>query len=204
MGEGEGRSDISPDDRLGRILVGLARQAVIRYLSGEPDVDTGLVNPETRHPLLKEKRAVFVTLKTAGGELRGCIGSLEARTELAQDVITNAQHAAFHDHRFPPVTAKELEGIVFEVSLLSPARRLDYDGPADLLEKLRPGIDGVILEKGSCKATFLPQVWRQLPETEAFLSQLCEKAGLDAAAWKAEHPVIHVYQVHSFSEGSIS
>lgn len=129
---------------------------------------------------LRERRATFVTL-TLDGQLRGCIGRLAAERELGVDVVENARMAAFSDPRFAPLTAEEFRRCVVEVSLLSDAKRLEFADEADLLRQLRPGEDGLILECDGRRGTFLPQVWKSLPQPVQFLSQLKLKAGLPAA-----------------------
>lgn len=150
-------------------------------------------------PVFREKTATFVTLKISG-RLRGCIGTLEPATSLWQSVHDNALSAAFDDHRFSPLSHKELETVEIDISVLSSPSPLEYDDSADLLKKLRPGVDGVILKDGRRGATFLPQVWKQLPSVELFLGQLCRKAGLEETAWKKKHLDIKTYQVLYFHE----
>ncbi|HEX5801891.1 MAG TPA: AmmeMemoRadiSam system protein A [Azospira sp.] len=164
-----------PTDPLGRELLALARQAIDRRFhdAAAPTVDD---------PALKRPGAVFVTL-TQDGELRGCIGSLEAWRPLADDVCDNARAAAFRDPRFSPLTASEWPRTRVEVSLLTPAEPMSFRDEADALRQLRPGIDGVILEYDGHRATFLPQVWEQLPEPQRFIAQLKRKAGLAADFW---------------------
>ena len=138
----------------------------------------GAVNPE----ILQKPGACFVTL-TLNGQLRGCIGSLEAHRSLGEDLRSNALAAALRDPRFPPVTAAELAAIRIEVSLLGAPQPLAFTDEADALAKLRPGIDGVILTAGGRRATFLPQVWEQLPAPADFIGRLKQKAGLPANYW---------------------
>ncbi len=131
----------------------------------------------------KHHQATFVSLHQKG-KLRGCIGSLEAWRPLSDDVIGNAYAAAFRDHRFAPVTAHELESLDLEVSLLSPATALTIASEQDLLSQLQPGVDGLIIDDGKGhRATFLPQVWEQLPQPENFLLRLKRKAGLKGDSW---------------------
>lgn len=150
--------------------------------------------------VFQELGAVFVTL-TKDGVLRGCIGSLQAVEPLKISVAKNAVHAALRDPRFPAVTAEELPKLHIGISLLTPPKSLAYSHADSLLQTLRPGVDGVILMgPGGAGATFLPQVWHQLPEPAHFLSQLCRKAGLAADAWKTTHLHYQVYQTLSFAE----
>ncbi len=131
---------------------------------------------------LQEPGASFVTL-TQRGQLRGCIGTLEARRPLLADVKTNAVAAALRDPRFLPLTVTELEYTQIEVSLLSPMQAMRFDSEAHALAQLQPGIDGVLLEFEHYRSTFLPQVWEQLPTAPEFLSHLKRKAGLPADFW---------------------
>lgn len=126
--------------------------------------------------------ASFVTLERRG-ELRGCIGSLEPRRALGHDVARNTHGAAREDLRFPPVGAPELGEVEIHVAVLSPATELAAAGEAELLAALRPGIDGLVVAEGRRRATFLPAVWRQLPEPKRFLDRLREKAGLAPSHW---------------------
>ena len=129
---------------------------------------------------LRERGATFVTL-TLDGELRGCIGSLKPHRALGEDVVANARAAALEDPRFPPLSAEEFGRVHIGVSLLSPFEFIDFADEADLLAKLRPGVDGLILFSGCGGATFLPQVWEQLPEPAQFFAALKRKAGIDPA-----------------------
>ena len=142
---------------------------------------------------------MFVTLHKKG-RLRGCIGYLEAREPVVEAVKDNALNAAFRDPRFSPVMPSELPDLDIEVSVLTEPRPLQYAGVRDLLEKLRPGVDGVIIRKGFSSATFLPQVWEQLPDGREFLGQLCLKAGLPADAWMRGDLEVLTYQVQCFEE----
>lgn len=162
----------------GATLLALARGAIAATL-GDAPAATGTGD------WLGEPGATFVTL-TRGGELRGCIGTLIAERPLREDVTGNAQAAAFRDPRFVPVTRAEMIELNVEVSLLSPIEPIEYESETRLLALLRPGVDGVLLEYGRQRGTFLPQVWEQLPEPKAFLSQLKRKAGLPADFWARE------------------
>ena len=167
------------DDRdLGAALIATARGAI----------DAAFGRPEARvrpHAALDRPGATFVTLKQ-DGELRGCIGSLEAHRLLAIDVRRNALAAAFSDPRFPPLAAQELEVRTVEVSLLSPASRVEVADEVDLLARLEPGVDGIVLELGRRRATFLPQVWETLPDPRDFIGALKRKAGMPASFWSPE------------------
>lgn len=131
---------------------------------------------------LTVKRATFVTLEK-NDQLRGCIGSLAALRPLALDIAANAYGAAFRDPRFPPVTHDEVAELEIHLSLLTEPEPIVFESEADLLEQLRPGEDGVILEDGVLRGTFLPSVWEVLPEPVDFLRQLKRKAGLPAQHW---------------------
>lgn len=133
-------------------------------------------------PELMGKRATFVTL-TIGGQLRGCIGMLEACRPLAGDVAANACAAAFEDPRFPPLTKKEFEKLEIHISVLSPPEELNFSSEADVLRRIRPGVDGLILQDGFHRGTFLPSVWEELPQKELFWAHLKRKAGLPANYW---------------------
>jgi AmmeMemoRadiSam system protein A len=133
---------------------------------------------------LSAKRASFVTLQ-AEGKLRGCIGTLEPRMSLVEDVSHNAYAAAFQDVRFPPLQPEELATLSLQVSILSAPVPLDIDSETMLLARLSPGIDGLILQEGALRSTFLPSVWESLPEPERFLGHLKLKAGLAAHYWSA-------------------
>jgi len=157
-----------------KILLEIARASIRHGLArGKPvPVDLGTLPPE-----LAVERATFVTLERQG-ELRGCIGCLEAFRPLAVDIAANAFSAAFRDNRFPPVTPEEFDGLEIHLSLLTPPEPLVFSSEADLLSQLVPGVDGLILEKGLRRGTFLPTVWEDLPEPKAFLRHLKLKAGL--------------------------
>ena len=131
---------------------------------------------------LREFGASFVTLKMHG-ELRGCIGSLEAYRPLVEDVARNAYASAFSDPRFPPVSEQELRDLEFHISVLTPALPMHFSSEADLLSQLRPGIDGLVLEDGRYRGTFLPAVWESLPDATQFLQHLKLKAGLPTDYW---------------------
>ncbi len=184
----------------GQILVKSARFALMDKLGQKPSAKARqALEAELTDPCFDPVVGVFVTLKL-GSRLRGCIGSLEGYNPLGKEVRRNALKAAFEDLRFRPLGADELERLQIEVSILTPPKNLNYSDTDDLLGQLRPGIDGVILRKGMAGATFLPQVWEQLPQTEDFLSQLCLKAGLSEKTWQEDSVEIETYQVQSFEE----
>ncbi len=148
---------------------------------------------------LDAEYGTFVTLKIAG-RLRGCIGNILPSGSVAEGVRRNAVHAAFHDSRFSPLTNAELGELEIDISVLSKPHILEYSDGDELIAKLQPGRDGVILSLGTASATFLPQVWEQLPTAEMFLGHLCRKAGLMESAWRESQPRIEVYQVQCFEE----
>lgn len=164
---------LMPD--IGFTLLILARNAIAGRLGQT-------IRPEDDLPALHEPGATFVTL-TLQSQLRGCIGSLEAWRPLGVDVRENALAAAFRDSRFSPLTVAEFPLTRLEVSLLTPAVALAFGDETDALAQLRPGEDGIIFSCGHHRATFLPQVWEQLPEPELFMGRLKQKAGLSAAYW---------------------
>ncbi|MCP4139481.1 MAG: AmmeMemoRadiSam system protein A [Chloroflexi bacterium] len=177
-----------------KILLKLARSSLEAKLRGEK-----LPPLKAETPHLQRDGATFVTL-TKNGRLRGCIGTLEAYRPLAEDVQEHAIAAALHDRRFPPVKADELEEIEIEISRLTAPVVLEYENADDLLAKLRPGIDGVILKDGFKRATYLPQVWEQLLDAEEFLNYLCQKMGLPKDAWRHKKLTVLTYQVEEFYE----
>jgi AmmeMemoRadiSam system protein A len=180
----------------GKILLEVARKTIAHHL-GEGDLPEASVDS-----VLAEKGATFVTLKIAH-QLRGCIGTLEPVGTLWQGVCDNAISAAFHDHRFSPLTLEELQKVHIEVSVLSSPKPLEYEELHELPQKLRPGIDGVILRDGNRGATFLPQVWQQLPLPELFLGQLCLKAHLTKLIWQEKRLDVQTYQVQYFGEDAV-
>jgi AmmeMemoRadiSam system protein A len=150
-------------------------------------------------PLLREEGASFITL-TIQGELRGCIGALEPYQPLVKDVREHAIAAALEDPRFPPVRPNELNQIEIEISRLTIPKRLEYKDAEDLLSKLRPQVDGVILRDGYRRATFLPQVWEKLPDKAEFLDNLCYKMGAEPETWRHKPLEVLIYQVEEFHE----
>lgn len=187
---------LSHSPEQGQLLIALARQAI----ASEFDV----VGPALPHPAwLDEAAAVFVTLTQPDAHghnaLRGCIGNLEVHRSLINDVQANARAAAFKDPRFPALKRNELDTTRIEVSILTPAEPMLVADEADALRQLRPGIDGVILEQGWHRATFLPQVWEQLPEPRQFIANLKHKAGLETDFWAPDIRLSR-YQVEKFRE----
>ncbi len=195
-----------------KFLLGIARGVLNDYFSKNDDKNPGLnlkcgkeflysIDKDKLTDALKEKRGCFVTL-TINGTLRGCIGYIEPIKELYKAVIDNAINAAIHDPRFPPLSRDELDRVNIEISVLTVPRILDYKSTGELIEKLNPKRDGVIIKKDGYEATYLPQVWNELRSKEEFLSTLCLKAGLNVDCWK-QHPKVYVYQAEYFDEKSI-
>jgi AmmeMemoRadiSam system protein A len=180
-----------------KLLLRLAREAMERGVRGEeiPPLDLSSL------PLpLREEGCSFVTI-TWRGQLRGCIGALEAYQPLAADVREHAIAAALRDPRFPPVREEELSDIRIEVSRLTHPIPVEYKDANDLLSKLRPYVDGVILRDASYRrATFLPQVWEKIPNPAKFLDNLCYKMGLEPDLWCRKHFEVFTYQVEEFHE----
>lgn len=170
---------LGADDRA--TLLRVARESIAYGLQHgrAPAIDAG-----TCAAALREIRATFVTLET-GGELRGCIGTLEAHRPLVVDVAQNAFAAAFRDTRFPPLAPREAPALDIHVSVLSAPEPLPVRDGADLLRKLRPGIDGLVLSEGTRRATFLPAVWEQLPQAQDFVAHLLRKGGWPPGYWSA-------------------
>ncbi|MDJ0722625.1 MAG: AmmeMemoRadiSam system protein A [Desulfobacterales bacterium] len=181
-----------------RFLLDLARRTIEDELGM---ASSERVIPAVQTAALTARRGVFVTLKSSG-ELRGCIGSLQAEQPLVDNVRANARNAAFNDPRFAPLTRDEWPRVQIEISVLSVPRKLAYPSSEALPEYLTPLVDGVVIRKGYTSATFLPQVWKQLPRPQDFLAHLCLKAGLAADAWRREKLEVETYQVESFEEGA--
>jgi AmmeMemoRadiSam system protein A len=154
-------------------------------------------SPEGFPSRLLENGATFITLYY-NGKLRGCVGAVEARRPLAEDVRGNTVAAAFHDPRFSRVQAPELEGITIAISILSPLQELVYSDADDLIGQIRPRVDGILINQGEQRATFLPKVWEKIPEPPRFLSVLCEKMGVPEDTWQTERLRVFVYQTDDF------
>ncbi len=176
-------------------LLGIARKSIRHGLStGKPlQPDTGQAGEN-----LRTRAAVFITL-TRNGELRGCIGSLQARETLAEAVANSAFNAAFHDRRFAQLRAGELEGIRIEISVLSEMEPIRAESRQALLDAVQPGLDGLLMEDRNFRSTFLPKVWEKIKSADEFVDQLFLKAGLDAAHWSATVR-FHRYHTLSFAE----
>jgi uncharacterized protein len=185
---------LSDDEK--KTLLTLAREALTQGVNKLP-LDILDLSKYSDH--LRQEGASFVTL-TEGGELRGCIGALEPYQPLAEDVREHAVAAALEDYRFPQVRPQELSYIQIEISCLTFPQALEYKHPDELMTRLRPNVDGLILKDGFRRATFLPQVWEKLPDPEMFLSHLCQKMGAPADLWRRRVLQALVYQVEEFHE----
>jgi uncharacterized protein len=182
-----------------RELLRLAREAIDAAVREKPlpPVDAAHLSPA-----LRRKGTCFVTL-TQSGELRGCIGGLHALDSLYEDVRQHALQAALRDYRFPPTTPDDVPKLEIEVSVLTEPQPLDYASPEDLLRRLRPEVDGVIISQGYRRATFLPQVWERISDPEIFLSMLCEKMGAPPDTWRRTKLDVQTYQVEKFTEAEL-
>jgi AmmeMemoRadiSam system protein A len=183
-------------EKQGKYLLKVARETIDQELLGGKE--TGEPIPDFP-PVFQDRRGTFVTL-SIGGNLRGCIGHITPEESLIDGIKVNAINAAFRDPRFHPITRDEWKKVRIEISILTNPEPLDYTGADNLLEQIQHGIDGLIIKKGFNQATFLPQVWEQLPEKEEFLAHLCLKAGLKGNAWKKGGLEISTYQVQAFEE----
>ena len=180
------------------IIIALAKAAILVALNQPEDFD--LENALKTYPILEEDGAAFVTInKEPNDQLRGCIGSLQAYRPLYKDIIMNAQAAALRDPRFSPLRVEELEEITIEVSILSKPKPLQYDDIDDLKNKVVPFQDGIVLKLHDRQATYLPQVWEQLPKFDDFFSSLCMKANLSGDCL-SQHPEISTYTVEKYKE----
>lgn len=192
---------MTEQDRLseeqGKYLLAVARKRIEQVLFGRQETEER--SEQDLASLFTEKRGTFVTL-TKNGQLRGCIGHIIPEESLIEGIRINAINAAFRDPRFPPVSPEEWDQIKIEISILTEPNPLNYTDGKDLLEKIRPNVDGVIIKKGAHQATFLPQVWEQLPDKEDFLTHLCLKAGLSGEAWREGDLEVSTYQVQAFEE----
>jgi len=179
-------------------LINIAADAILEVLDSRHIIDQEQLLQ--KHPELSRHAATFVTLEL-NHSLRGCIGSLVARRPLLDDIIANAKAAAFEDPRFAPLSRAEFDAPTFtiEVSLLSEPRQLHYESIEELYERIRPGIDGVILKYGAHQATYLPQVWEQLPHVEDFFASLCHKAQMQADCLH-HYPEIYTYEVEKITK----
>ncbi|MCP4671287.1 MAG: AmmeMemoRadiSam system protein A [Desulfobacula sp.] len=186
---------ISKND--GSLLLKLARQSILQRFKKENQIES--LKDKVSSWILKENRGTFVTLHK-NSELRGCIGNIDPVKDIFTGIHDNARHAAFSDTRFTPLSFEELDDTDIEISILTQPETIDYNDYHDLITKLKPGIDGVIIQKGYKNATFLPQVWEQLKKPEMFLTHLCTKAGLMPDEWQTGDLEVLVYQVQLFEE----
>ena len=195
VGTDKNETDAAPvwhvPENAGDTLLPMARAAISTVL-GQPQVAA------EDAPWLQEPGACFVTL-TRQRQLRGCIGSLESRRSLREDVKSNAVAAALQDPRFAPLMLTELTYTSLEVSVLSPMQIMNFETEAHAFAQLRPGVDGVVLQFGHYRSTFLPQVWEQLPDVRQFMAHLKQKAGLPVDFW---HPGVQLqrYSVRKWQE----
>ena len=183
----------------GKRLINLARRTIAKKLGILDESNKVIPDNDLTDPGFQEKRGTFVTLKIKG-QLRGCMGCLTSSETILEGIQRNALNSAFNDPRFPALTSTELDQTEIDISILTSPQELEYTEGGDLLEKLRPNIDGVIINKGLARATFLPQVWEQLPKPEDFLAHLCRKAGLSLDEWKKGEMGVSIYQVQYFHE----
>ena len=181
----------------GDILLSVARNTIARKLNKQ---ETESKADYAESEKFSKKCGTFVTL-TIDGNLRGCIGHIIPQESIIEGIKINAINAAFRDPRFKPMVAEEWDRVKIEISILTEPKKLHYRNTDDLLQKLRAGMDGVIIKKGHAQATFLPQVWEQLPKKKDFLAHLCMKAGLEGQAWRKGGLEVFVYQVQAFEEG---
>lgn len=184
------------DTQLGRYLVYVARSAIAMRLGLEVGASPALTG--VMEETIAEPGAVFVTL-TQNHQLRGCVGSLHATRALWLDCEQNALAAAFDDDRFEPLSVDEFGSVQIEISRVGEALPFGFENEEDACERLRLGVDGVILTYRNHRATFLPQVWASLPDPKEFLAQLKRKAGLDPHFWSPELE-LSVYEVDSYKE----
>lgn len=182
----------TPEEK--QLILSFARRAIEHYLTTGKNLK--IFAEELPEERLKEVRSCFVTL-TLNGQLRGCIGHIEPVQPLYLDIVENAVAAAFNDPRFTPLTTEEYANLEIEVSVLSDMEEVAFASPEELLEKILPFIDGVIIKKGNNSATYLPQVWDDMPDYEEFFDSLCLKAGLGAGEWKQPGLQVWRYQVEA-------
>lgn len=190
--EEEEELELTPEEK--KFLLKLARDTIATYLKEGKILDAKVSSEK-----LKKKRGVFVTLEK-NHELRGCIGYIEPIKPIYIAVRDNAINAAFHDSRFPPLREEELDDIEIEISILTKPELIKVSSPDEYLEKIKPGVDGIIIKYAGRSATYLPQVWEKIPDKEMFLSSLCNKAFLPGDCWKRDGAEIYRYRVVSFKE----
>jgi uncharacterized protein len=186
---------LSNEDR--RKLLQIARKSIEMRVCGQEQPALEL---DQLPSALRENGVCFVTLTMPDGDLRGCIGGLEATRPLALDVRDHAAAAALEDYRFLPVRPDEVPLLHIEISRLTSPEPLAYEHPEALPKLLHPHIDGVVIHDGIRRATFLPQVWEKLPDSSAFLSHLCQKMGAPADLWRRKKLQVEIYHVEEFQE----
>lgn len=179
-----------------RVVLSIAKNAIEYRLGVRKILDR--LDLIKQYPFLDNYGASFVTLNK-NGNLRGCIGSIVAHRKLIDDIYSNAVSAAFSDPRFNPITGDELSDLTIEVSILTKPQKLEYEDYLDLISKVTPHKDGVILKYGQYQGTFLPQVWEQLPDRREFLDHLSHKAGANPEIYKY-NPEIYIYRVESVED----
>lgn len=184
------------DRGLRTLLLRLARETLEAVVEGDPPPVFAL---DDLPPAAREPRGCFVTL-SEHSKLRGCIGTIYPTQPLARAVVENAERASLRDPRFSPVRPEETHGIELEISILTPPRAMIFHSPEELVSQLRPHRHGVILDIGAHKATFLPQVWANLPEAIGFLDALVKKAGCSPGDWRKPETRVSVYEAEWFAE----
>jgi len=194
--------EITEDDK--KFLLKLARDTIKSHFAENKNQEINLTNlsenlSELLKKLLNEKMGCFVTLHK-NNSLRGCIGTLEPVYLLIDAIKKHAISSAFRDTRFEPLYEHELDFIKIEISILTKPEILNFKDSEDLKNKLIPNVHGVILSKGYYRSTFLPQVWEQLPDKQAFLEHLCQKAGMNKACWKQKDITVEIYKAYCFGE----
>jgi AmmeMemoRadiSam system protein A len=180
------------------VLLELARKTIAERL-GLPYESPHDLEEKLKDETFDANHGIFVTLKI-NNQLRGCIGNLRPDQSIRDGVRDHAVNAALNDPRFPPLTRDELESVQLEISILTEPLKLEYKGGDDLLARLIPRVDGVLIRKGIHSSTFLPQVWDQLPDKKDFLRHLCLKAGLPMDEWKKGELLVYTYRVQDFED----
>lgn len=188
-------------ETIGKLLIDLVRISIFDKLNNKQTLNKDQFI--TKFPNFEKKAATFVTI-TKDGNLRGCIGSLVPHVTLYEDLTSNGIKAAFEDPRFVPLSKEEFENIKIEISLISPISEVQYEKFSELRQKIKPNIHGVILKHGPYQATFLPQVWEQIPDFDMFIYNLYKKAGLDMSEQSLDSlenmPQIFIYTVEKIVE----
>ncbi len=184
-----------------KVLLKVARQAIKDYLLTKKKIYPQ--KSDFKDKEFWEEKGTFVTI-TIDGELRGCIGSILPSKPLILDIYDNAINSAFRDPRFYPLNNEEFNSIKIEISILSVPEEVQFNDYKELLDKIRPGIDGIIIRKGYYQATFLPQVWEEIPDKITFFEFLCQKAGLNKDCYKDKNLEVQSYQVENFDESLLT